>query len=381
MKNRDITTYIYSGRRHGVGPIDFVLIFPGYLATRTRQVLVYAYALLQAALEVAHGLKTVLVSRMFWGRGSLYKNSFHFSVMLLTVGVLLSGVASRVLGGTASQAGLDVSYGLGATNDLLQQGSSIRSVLAVDPTQPEVQIRQHVVQPGETLASIAEQYGVNIDTIRWANGKVVGYFDLSVEVGTVLSIPQMDGVLYEVKRGQTLDTIVRITGGNRSDIIELNKLVPPTYSIAEGQKLFVPSGSLAISEIEVRGIPKGVFVNPLSHPSCQGYHLSRGFTSYHDGLDLAKGGGCPVRAIGPGIVTFVGWSPLAGYNVRIDHGGGIISKYYHSDGTFWVHVGERVQSGQEIMQMGSSGNSTGTHLHLTLTKDGHAVNPAPYVPY
>ncbi len=128
-------------------------------------------------------------------------------------------------------------------------------------------------------------------------------------------------------------------------------------------------------------IPRGVFSNPLSHPGCAGYTYSRGFTGYHRGVDLAKGSGCPIRAIATGKVEYAGWSPLAGFNVRIDHGGGITSIYMHGNGTFWVNAGDRVQQGQEIMYMGTTGNSTGVHLHVELRKDGYAVNPAGFIPY
>ena len=66
-----------------------------------------------------------------------------------------------------------------------------------------------------------------------------------------------------------------------------------------------------------------------------------------------------------GEVIYAGWSPLAGFNVQIDHGGGIVTKYFHGDGTFWVKVGQRVQQGEEIMMMGTSGNSTGVSCYGT----------------
>lgn len=335
----------------------------------------------EVTIDIASKLKESLVSRMFWGRGNLYRNSFHLVIFALTSFALLTGVITQLNIFPVESQALAVSYGLGATSDLLQQGGGITSVLPVDPNTPELKINNHRVQPGETLNTIAASYGISVDTIRWANSKLVSPFSNIVEVGWVLKIPQIDGVLYTVRRGQTIDDLVALTRGNKIDIIELNELVPPDYHLVDGQQIFVPHGSLSESEVVIAGIPQGVFANPLSHPACAGYILSRGFTSYHDGLDLAKGGGCPIRAIAAGRVTFAGWSSLAGFNVRIDHGGGITSNYYHGTGEFWVKEGDRVQQGQEIMMMGTSGNSTGTHLHLSLHKDHIAVDPAIFVPY
>ena len=92
--------------------------------------------------------------------------------------------------------------------------------------------------------------------------------------------------------------------------------------------------------------------------------------------------GCPISAIASGKVVYAGWSQYGeGYNVRIDHGGGIVSHYYHGNGDIWVKTGDHVEQGQLIMFMGTTGNSTGVHLHLSLFKDNVAVDPAPYIPY
>ncbi len=347
---------------------------------RGRQAAIFSFFSLQLLFEQFTVLKTYLVRRMFWGRGSLYKNSFHLLILVFTVFALLTGLASKALLVEAKQ-GLDIAYGQGASSDILEQGGSIHTVLAVDPIQPDIPIRDHVVAPGETLASISTDFNVTEDTIRWANNDLISPFSNDIQSGWDLKVPQINGVLYKAQPGQSVDDIANVTGGNRSDIIELNELVPPDYKLQDGQRVFVPNGSLNVSDVKVTGIPKGVFENPLSNPECNGYSESRGFSSYHDGIDLARYPGCPIRAIATGVVIFAGWSELAGFNVRIDHGGGIVSKYYHGDGTIWVKVGERVQQGQDIMMMGTTGNSTGVHLHLSLFKNGVAVDPAPYVPF
>jgi murein DD-endopeptidase MepM/ murein hydrolase activator NlpD len=353
-----------------------------YLVVRLNQLGIFARAFGELTADTFNRVKSELVSRMFWGRGSLYKNLFHYSIVSITVFALITGVVSQLSRVQANQTALESRAGLGATDDLLQQGGSIQSVLAVDPLQPDVEIDHYTVKPGDTLAGIAQRFKVSMDTIRWANSDLISPFANDVEVGWNLNVPLVDGVLYKVKAGQTLDDVAAITGGNKTDIIELNYLVPPDYVIHEGQHLFVPSGELPESEIEIGQIPKGVFDNPLTDPKCAGYHESRGFSSYHHGVDLALWGGCPVRAIATGKVLYAGWKDsFTGYMVEIDHGGGIVSMYFHSTGEFWVKTGDRVQQGQPIMMMGSTGNSTGTHLHLELRKNKKPFDPRPYVPF
>ncbi len=361
--------------------MDLIISFPRYLVWRTKQISFFIGAVFGTFLDLFTTIKSRTVSRLFWGRGNWYRSSFHLIIIFLTVGALGTGIASKMLVVEANQEGLVYTSALGATSDLLQQGSSIQTVLAVDPLDPEVKVEVYTVQDNEDLVDVASKFDVSPDTIRWANAALVSPFSNELEKGWKLKIPQMNGVLYTVKEGQTLAEIVDITKGNKFDIIELNGLVPPSYEPIVGQNLFIPEGSLGVTDVIIQGIPMGVFSNPLTHPSCNGYRWVRGFTSYHKGVDLAIWPGCPIRAIATGEVTYAGWLPMAGFTVKIDHGGGIESRYYHGDGTFWVKTGDRVQQGQEIMMMGTTGNSTGVHLHLGLFKNGIPVNPAPFVPY
>ena len=116
-------------------------------------------------------------------------------------------------------------------------------------------------------------------------------------------------------------------------------------------------------------------INPLSNPMCSGYVFVRGFFPGHNGIDLSKFGGCPIRSIYQGKVIFAGWSPWGeGYTVRIDHGNGMQSSYLHGE-TLWVKTGDYVNGGQEIMYMGTTGNSTGIHLHLSIKINGTFIDP------
>jgi len=339
---------------------------------------------LLGATEIPSNIKRQVVSRLFWGRSNFYKNITHTSILIITIAVTLSGIVYRVSDVSAGGTALSGEYIVGSA-DLLTQGGSISTVLRTDNTNlSALQNRRHTVAFGETLESIAAQYNVSMDTIRWANPNLISPFTNDIQVGWDLAIPQINGVLYTVRSGQSLDDIISLTSVNNNEsnffnIVELNQLSAP-YTLTPGTKLFIPGGNLFGEGFQVEGIPRGIFIDPLSSPDCDGYQYQRGFSFYHDGFDLSKWDGCTIQAVANGTVYYAGWEVLSGLAIKIDHGGGIHTYYYHlSD--IYVKPGDRVQQGQAIGYMGTTGNSTGTHLHFVLKKDYIAVDPEPYVPY
>ena len=208
-----------------------------------------------------------------------------------------------------------------------------------------------------------------------------------------------------------LDWVLSYTSGDKFQVVEVNQLQAPDYSLAGITKLLIPGGKLPAPAAPPPTIPvvsyyrhptnfgvntdglgsqslNGVyFSNPLSNPDCGGYVWMRGFSDWHNGVDLARGGGCPIRAACEGTVYWAGWgSPDGinygeGYNVGIDCGNGVRTVYYHGDGNIWVSVGDYVSRGQDLMYMGCTGNCSGTHLHFGLRYFGIFIDPSPYVPY
>lgn len=333
-------------------------------------------------LNSVSNLKRNLVSRMFWGRTPFYKNLLHALILIVTVSFTLTGLFYRVSNLSASQDKLDGQLNSG-TSDLLVQGGSISTVVATDLTRGGlIQNRTYTVQSNDTLQSIADAYGVTIDTIRWSNPNLISPFSNEIQEGWQLLIPNINGVLYTVKQGQSLEDIIAITSvnnseSNRFNIIELNQLREPD-NLRPGMALFIPDGNLIKQGVDVVGIPRGVFSSPVE--GCFGYIWQRGFSWYHDGVDLSKWDGCQIKAIATGNVYYAKWENMSGLTVKIDHGGGIHSYYYHLR-DIYVKEGDRVQQGDSVGYMGTTGNSTGVHLHFTLKKDYIAVDPAEYVPY
>ena len=115
------------------------------------------------------------------------------------------------------------------------------------------------------------------------------------------------------------------------------------------------------------------------------YRLSRGFSSSHKGIDIisSNGGSCagsPIVAVADGVVVTVTKHWSWGNYVQVDHGDGVVTGYAHAlDGSFKVNVGDYVRAGQQLSSIGTTGNSTGYHLHFEVWIDGERVDPMPYL--
>ncbi len=345
-------------------------------------------------------IKKRIVYRLFWGRSSSYKKYLHLGILILTAIVIITGFtssfsrskSSRILAAGSSNPG-DI--------DLLEQGSDIQTVLQADTTS-NFKILEYTVQEGENLESLASKFNITQESIITSNLDKINYYDPSVKVGDVLKIPPINGVLILADAGENADTVMnRLDAGNKIDIIEINNLDGPDYAIKEGAFVLVPDGKLkpppkpapvypnviyaeappivslpAASQAALNGIS---FINPLYR--CAGYGFSRGFSSWHNAVDLYGPAGCDTSAVAAGTVIFSGWEPYGGgYGVTVDHGGGVHTIYYHHD-ALYVRTGEYVQAGQAIGAMGCTGLCTGRHLHIGLRVNYIYIDPAGYIPF
>ena len=125
----------------------------------------------------------------------------------------------------------------------------------------------------------------------------------------------------------------------------------------------------------------GSFIWPAQGRFTQGYGGNSGFygPGGHNGIDIANSVGTPIVAADAGVVTYAGWKGGFGNAVVIDHGNGFVTEYGHGS-SIKVGVGQRVSRGQLIMAMGSTGNSTGSHLHFSIIRNGVYVNPMNFLP-
>lgn len=249
----------------------------------------------------------------------------------------------------------------------------------------------HTVQKGDTLISIAVQHGVSIETLYWFNG--LKSADL-LSVDQKLQIPPVDGLVYEVEAGDTLDSIAEDFEVRKGNLIAYapNNLREP-YTLVEGQELFVPGASKAIprppatpSGRPFRLTAPGYATLPggerFSWPTSGRLTDRFGWTGtrWHNGLDIAAPWGTPIYAAAAGTVSTAGWKSGYGYMVIIGHGDGWETRYGHMAQQPEVAAGQWVERGQLIGYMGCTGNCTGPHVHFEIRSYGDNCNPLDYLP-
>ena len=234
----------------------------------------------------------------------------------------------------------------------------------------------YTVQHGDTVWSIARKFGLDVNTLRWANPVIERNPD-RLSTKQVLVIPPVRGVYYTVKKGDTVRRIAKKFGVSPQAIESFpgNHLELP-FDLEPGQKLMVPGGRLHLYRPpRPTPVPGYKFMWPAIGPITQGYW------SGHRAIDIGLPYGSPVYASRAGRVVYLGWEKSGyGYLLILQHPDGMRTYYAHLS-SYWVHKGDRVRQGQLIGSSGSTGNSSGPHLHFEIRK-GHYVhlNPLDYLP-
>jgi murein DD-endopeptidase MepM/ murein hydrolase activator NlpD len=248
----------------------------------------------------------------------------------------------------------------------------------------------YTVQNGDTISTISRRFGVTVNTILWSNNLT----SLSlIRPGDSLEILPYSGVAYTVKRGDTLAQIAQNYGIDLDKILSCNNL---GKSLAVGQKIIIPGAqkiATAPASTPAKSNYTGISVikdliksptvkasgNSMTWPTV-GHRITQYFSWSHPGVDIANKIGTPVYAADSGVVIISqgGYNGGYGNTIVIDHGGGKKTRYGHSS-KLLVKVGDRVEKGQLIMLMGSTGRSTGPHLHFEIIINGTKYNPLSYV--
>ncbi len=248
---------------------------------------------------------------------------------------------------------------------------------------PKGEIVEYRVEEGDTVSSIAQKYGVSIDTIIWENDlKSVD----AIKPKQILEILPVTGVRHQVKRGETVYSVAKYYGIDAQNIVDypFNTFSnDETFSLAVGQDLMVPDGiepkvaPVAPRQVArtVEAIPgvvgEGNFMWPTSG------NITQRYSWYHRAVDIANRSNPPVVAAATGSVIAAGWNG-GGYGnyVVIDHGNGYQTLYAHLlNKSITVAAGQKVNQGQQIGTMGSTGRSTGTHLHFEIKSAKGNLDP------
>ena len=228
------------------------------------------------------------------------------------------------------------------------------------------------VASGDIIGDLAIKFGLNQDTIISANG--IRNTRL-IQIGQHLRIPNQDGIFHTVTSGETLASIAERYRTDEATLKVVNKLF--TKNVRPGTQIFIPGGRLdAFNLQEINGdlfiwpVPGRFITSPF------GWRASpfTGRRQFHNGIDIRGATGTPVWAAMSGRVSAAGWDNIFGNYVIINHHSGFRTLYAHLS-VIRVRPGTNVRAGDRIGDIGSTGLSTGPHLHFSVFRNGVAVNP------
>jgi murein DD-endopeptidase MepM/ murein hydrolase activator NlpD len=267
------------------------------------------------------------------------------------------------------------------------------------PLVPRTRTETYVVQANDTISTIAQKFGVNIGTILWNNNLTERQY---IRPGDSLKIPPVSGMLVTVKKGDTITKLAARYDASVTDITSFNNLSEDA-SLALASELVIPGGRPPVVEqtrtqIAVRNEPAtprtSASLTPTTKPAdldtkvvpatkmqwpVPGHVVTQYYGWKHTGIDIDGDYPDPIYAAADGVVETAGWNS-GGYGLQIivAHPNGMKTRYAHSSKLF-VKVGDHVKKGQVMAMVGTTGHSTGTHLHFEVYIAGKRTNPLPYI--
>lgn len=263
------------------------------------------------------------------------------------------------------------------TTEILEDLSRLSDDINV-PDYPELTYQIYRVKKDDTIGEISRKYGLDNDTLFSVN-EIKNTRGLSI--GTYLKIPSMKGLLYTVKtKGTTSDSLAKKFKVDAEKCARINHKGGISEEFAVGTTIFIPDAKLDNdTRSEIEGILwKKPLRNKYRVTSPYGWRTSpfnASKRSYHTGIDLALPSGNPIYSASPGTVIAVGYSGVYGNYVKVQHAGGYQTLYAHMSTTI-AKKGQYVDTNTIIGKVGSTGQSTGPHLHFTLFRNGQTINPS-----
>lgn len=321
--------------------------------------------------------KNIVVDILMARRGTYQRPFLTISlVILLLTGVVSAPVVAQSYSGSvASQvSSFTPSSAVATSLDFASYG--IQTQVS---QKPRDQVITYAAQGGDTLSTIAEKFGVSTDTIRWENNLTSD----DVAVGQTLKIPPVTGLVVTVEAGDTIQSIAQKYKTDSQKIVNFpfNDFADlETFSLTVGQTLVVPDGVQPQAAAIVFATPSfatasytgGKLLWPTNGVITQ-YPIW-----YHMAFDIANPSEPPILAAADGVVIYTGWDAYGyGNHVIVDHGSGLSTLYGHMT-QYYVKVGDHVTRGQVIGKMGSTGRSTGPHLHFETRINNVPVNPTQF---
>jgi LysM repeat protein len=295
--------------------------------------------------------------------------------------------------------------------DLALTGTSLTRVTKLEteiPVRPRVDVITYTVEVGDSIFSIADDFGVKAETVLWGNFELLADNPHLLKTGQALNILPVNGTYYEWHENDTLPQVAGFFKVDPQDILEypgnrfdLTETTIEEPGIKPGDWLIIPGGWRPIKDwgppaitrsnpasaayygagscgaIYEGAIGTGSFIWPTTSHQVTGYTYD---PVVHRAIDIGGQTGTPIYAADNGVIVYAGWSDYGyGYLIVIDHGTGWQSAYAHLSAV-GVSCGQSVAQGSVIGAMGSTGNSSGPHLHFELVYNGSKPNPLNYLP-
>jgi murein DD-endopeptidase MepM/ murein hydrolase activator NlpD len=232
----------------------------------------------------------------------------------------------------------------------------------------------YTVRTGDSVSGIAQKHGLAIDTVLSWNAIRDAHL---VVPGRVLTLPNADGLRYTVRRGDTLEGIAKRSGIPLAAILDWNDLGSPVITV--GQAIFLPGARMSAADI-ARALGT-LFVWPVKGKLSSRFGMRvgpvDGIDRMHWGVDLKADPGTSVLAAAEGTVADAGYNGTYGKYIILRHSG--FQTLYGHLSRFTVATGESVAQGRKIGEVGSTGVSTGPHLHFGVFRGGEPVDPLRYL--
>ncbi len=325
--------------------------------------------------------QAVFVGKLYRQRGKQSKRLIHFGMTALAVvGILIGPYIAKEFPGRSIDP-----WSIAAPSEVLS-ASTDNSNIYTNISANREGVVDYVVKEGDTVSLIADKFGVSANTILWQNDLTSAD---SIKIGQTLRILPVTGIAHKVEKGDTVESIAKKYGLPSSEAIvefPFNTFTnDETFALAIGQTVIVPNGvkaqaggiapAIAVQITPNAGtvVSSGSFVWPTQGLITQGYYW------YHPGIDIANAAAPNVLAADSGTIVAEGWDNSGyGNKIIIDHGNGMQTLYAHMS-AFYVTLGQTVNRGASIGRMGSTGHSTGTHLHFEIHQNGIHLNPLNYL--
>lgn len=322
-------------------------------------------------------VKKAFAAALYRQRGKHAKRLMHSGMAgIAALGVVIAPVVAEEFPGRSPDP-----WEIPTPSNVLSASTAKANTTTIISDKVRDEVVEYDIQEGDTISTIAQKFDVNIDTVLWQNDMTEND---SIKPGETLDILPVAGVSHKVKKGDTIYSIAKKYDVDAQPIVNFpfNTFTnDETFELAIGQIIIVPDGvmpkakqvSPRIRQITPNAgtvVASGQFVWPASGS------ISQRFVWYHKGIDIANRASPNILAADSGTVVVAGWPDGYGYGNRviIDHGNGFRTLYAHMSRIFVV-PGQTVSRGNAVGKMGSSGRSTGIHLHFEVIRNGVYLNP------